>query len=153
MFELPEFVTLARQINETLAGKIVRSGALGNSPHKFVWYNRSPRGVRPPDAGQDGSGRRRHAGRWLFVPLEPGYVLLLGECGGRLLYHPPGASCRRSTTCRLAFDDGSALTATTADVGRDGAVRGRAGAGAAVRQGHAAHPGRPGVHLRLLLRA
>lgn len=22
-------------------------------------------------------------GKWLFVPLEPGYVLTLGECGGR----------------------------------------------------------------------
>ena len=42
MFELPEFVTLAGQINETLAGKIVQTGQLGNTPHKFVWYNRKP---------------------------------------------------------------------------------------------------------------
>jgi len=40
MFELPEVVTLARQINEILTGKIIRTGSLGNSPHKFVWYNR-----------------------------------------------------------------------------------------------------------------
>ena len=41
MFELPEFITLARQINETLCGKTISGGSLGNSPHKFVWYNRS----------------------------------------------------------------------------------------------------------------
>jgi len=41
MFELPEFVTLTRQVNETLTGKTIRQGRLGNSPHKFVWYNRS----------------------------------------------------------------------------------------------------------------
>ena len=41
MFELPEFITLTKQINEVLPGKVIQQGALGNSPHKFVWYNRS----------------------------------------------------------------------------------------------------------------
>ena len=41
MFELPEVVTLAKQITGTLAGKVIRSGSLGNTPHKFVWYNRA----------------------------------------------------------------------------------------------------------------
>ena len=41
MFELPEFITLARQIDETLCGKTISGGSLGNSPHKFVWYNRA----------------------------------------------------------------------------------------------------------------
>ena len=40
MFEIPEFVTLARQMNQTLKGKKIQKGQLGNSPHKFVWYNR-----------------------------------------------------------------------------------------------------------------
>ena len=41
MFELPEVVTLAKQINGSLEGKVIRSGSPGNAPHKFVWYNRS----------------------------------------------------------------------------------------------------------------
>jgi formamidopyrimidine-DNA glycosylase len=41
MFELPEYTTLARQMNATLAGKTIQRGILGNSPHKFVWYNRT----------------------------------------------------------------------------------------------------------------
>jgi hypothetical protein len=32
MFELPETVTLADQINESLTGKIIQKGQLGNSP-------------------------------------------------------------------------------------------------------------------------
>jgi hypothetical protein len=41
LFEFPEYTTLARQMNGTLRGKIIQEGVLGNSPHKFVWYNRT----------------------------------------------------------------------------------------------------------------
>ncbi len=112
MFELPEFVTLAAQISEVLAGKKIKQGCLGNSPHKFVWYNQSPadferliRGLVVGDA--------RARGKWLFVPLEPGYVLLFGECGGRLLYHSAGSPRPKKYHLCLEFDDASSLTAFT----------------------------------------
>ncbi len=35
-----EYLNLAKQINATLTGKTIHQGQLGNSPHKFVWYNR-----------------------------------------------------------------------------------------------------------------
>ena len=41
MFELPEMLVLSRQMNQALKGKQIRQGSLGNSPHKFVWYNRT----------------------------------------------------------------------------------------------------------------
>jgi formamidopyrimidine-DNA glycosylase len=112
MFELPEYLTLARQINETVAGKTVRSGALGNSPHKFVWYNRTHEEFAGLTAGKT-VGQARARGRWLFIPLEPGYTLLLGECGGRLLYHPAPARLPEKYHLWLAFADGSALSALT----------------------------------------
>ena len=43
MFELPEVLNLVKQMNETLVSKTIGVGHLGNSPHKFVWYNREPR--------------------------------------------------------------------------------------------------------------
>jgi formamidopyrimidine-DNA glycosylase len=113
MFELPELVTLASQLNATLRGRTVADGSLGNRPHKFVWYNRSPDEFARLVAGLR-VGEARARGRWLFVPLEPGYVLLLGELGGRMLYHPPGASTPEAWHLRLDFDDASALTITTA---------------------------------------
>jgi formamidopyrimidine-DNA glycosylase len=112
MFELPEFVTLARQMNETLAGKRIRRGNLGNSPHKFVWYNRTPVEFAQLTEGKSIS-QARARGKWLFVPLEPGYLLLFGECGGRMLYHPAGSELPEKHHLWLTFEDGSSLTATT----------------------------------------
>ncbi len=112
MFELPELTTIARQMNETVAGKAIAEGSLGNSPHKFVWYNvdhdEFTRLVRERLIGL------AHAeGKWLFVPLEPDYVLLLGEWGGRILYHEAPAEPPAKYHLYLAFDDGTAFSATT----------------------------------------
>ena len=112
MFELPEFVTLAGQINATLAGKTIQHGSLGNSPHKFVWYNRRADEFAALTQGKMvGSAHAR--GKWLFIPLDPGYVLLFGECGGRILHHPAGAKLPEKYHLWLAFTDGSSLTAMT----------------------------------------
>ncbi len=112
MFELPECVTLAEQMNETLRGKTVRKGSLGNSPHKFVWYNRTPAEFEKLTRGKT-VGTATARGRWIFVPLEPGYVLLLGECGGRALYHPAGATLPSKYHLWLTFDDDTSFTMTT----------------------------------------
>jgi formamidopyrimidine-DNA glycosylase len=112
MFELPEFVILSRQMNETLAGRRIAQGSLGNSPHKFVWYNRTPEEFEALTRGKV-VGPARSRGRWLFVPLDPGYTLLFGECGGKLLYHPTGSSLPAKYHLHITFADGSALTAAT----------------------------------------
>jgi formamidopyrimidine-DNA glycosylase len=112
MFELPEYVTLARQINDTLKGKTIHRGQLGNSPHKFVWYNRSHEEFEQLTRGKV-IGEARAKGRWLFVPCEPGYVLLFGECGGKMLYHAPGSEMPKKYHLYIAFDDGSFFTVTT----------------------------------------
>ncbi len=112
MFEIPEIITLAKQINQTLAGKIIRQGSLGNSPHKFVWYNRSHEEFTQLTQGKT-VGKARSRGRWLFIPLEPGYVLLFGEMGGRLIYHPAGAPMEKKYHLWLDFEDGAFLTALT----------------------------------------
>ena len=113
MFELPEFTTLARQFSETLNGKVIAEGRLGNSPHKFVWYNRKPEEFARLTAGKR-IGRAHAKAKWLFVPLEPGYLLLFGECGGKMLYHEPGMQLPEKYHLLLRFEDGSALSAMTA---------------------------------------
>jgi formamidopyrimidine-DNA glycosylase len=112
MFELPEYVTLARQLNECVAGKTITSGRLGNSPHKFVWYNRTPEEFAHLTQNKI-LGQATVRGRWLSVAVQPGYTLLFGECGGRLLYHAPGELLPDRYHLWLAFEDGSALTAFT----------------------------------------
>lgn len=112
MFELPEYVILTRQINETLPGKTIREGNLGNTPHKFVWYNRGHEEFSRLTKGKT-VGQARAKGRWLFIALDPGYVLLLGECGGKVLYHSPEAKRPPKYHLCLTFEDGSFFTATT----------------------------------------
>lgn len=112
MFELPEYLTLARQMNETLAGKTIRQGQLGNAPHKFVWYNTSHAEFEALTTGKAvGSAQTR--GRWLFIPLDPGYVLVFGECGGKILFHEPGSPVPSKYHLILTFADDSFLTAMT----------------------------------------
>jgi formamidopyrimidine-DNA glycosylase len=112
MFELPECVTLTRQMNETLGDKVVKRGRLGNSPHKFVWYNCKPAEFERLTKGKK-VGVATAKGRWMLVPLEPGHVLVLGECGGRVLYHEPGAELPAKYHLLLEFGDNSALSVTT----------------------------------------
>jgi len=112
MFEIPEIVTLAKQINQTLTGKTIRQGSLGNSPHKFVWYNRSREEFASLTQGKT-IGAATSKGRWLFIAVEPGYVLVFGEMGGKLLYHPAGSPMEKKYHLWLDFDDGSFLTAFT----------------------------------------
>jgi formamidopyrimidine-DNA glycosylase len=112
MFELPEYLTLASQMNTTLPGKTVFKGSLGNSPHKFVWYNRSHAEFEQLTRDKRVS-EARVKGRWLFVPLDPGFVLVLGECGGKILYHPPGSVAPQKYHLLIEFADGASLSATT----------------------------------------
>jgi formamidopyrimidine-DNA glycosylase len=112
MFELPEYIHFATQINQALAGKMVEEGHLGNSPHKFVWYNRQPDEFAALTRDKM-VGKASSKGRWLFIPLEPGYVLVFGECGGKLLYHASGAKLPDKYHLYLQFTDGSSLTMLT----------------------------------------
>ncbi len=112
MFELPELTTIAAEMADTIEGKAIAEGVLGNVPHKFVWYNREHDEFAAIVAGLR-VGHAHAEGRWLFVPLEPGYVLLLGEWGGRILHHGAPAAPPAKYHLYLAFEDGSALSATT----------------------------------------
>jgi formamidopyrimidine-DNA glycosylase len=112
MFELPEYTVLAKQINRTLVGKTVKNGHLGNSPHKFVWYNRKHDEFARLTRGKV-VGRPCVQGRWLIIPLEPGYNLVLGECGGKMLFHPAGSELPAKYHLWLEFEDASSLTVTT----------------------------------------
>jgi formamidopyrimidine-DNA glycosylase len=112
VFELPELTTIASQMSDTLEGKAIAEGLLGNTPHKFVWYNREPDEFAELVRGKR-VGRAHAEGKWLFVPLEPGYRLLLGEWGGRILYHPAPAVQPKKYHLYLGLEDGSGFSATT----------------------------------------
>ena len=112
MFELPEFVTLAAQFNVTVLEKRIKRGSLDHTPHKSVWFNRTPEKFEALTRGHV-IGKTYARGKWLFTAINPGYVLVLGECGGRVLYHPPNSRAPKKFHLSLAFEDSAFLTATT----------------------------------------
>ena len=112
MFEIPEYATIAAQMVESFTGKKITGGSLGNSPHKFVWYNRKPSEFEKLIKGKT-VGKAYTRGRWLFVPLEPGYVLVLGECGGKIFLHETASLLPEKYHLSLLFDDGTALSVAT----------------------------------------
>ena len=112
MFEIAEYSVLSNQINQVLQGKTIHTGNLGNSPHKFVWQNCNSDEFAAKVAGKV-VGKSFVRGRWLFIPLEPGFTLLLGECGGKMLYHQPGSKLPAKYHMYVEFSDGSFLTETT----------------------------------------
>ena len=112
MFEIPEYVTLARQMAESLSGKRIANGTLGNSPHKFVWYNRKPAEFSAIVKGKT-IGKAYSKGKWLFIPIQPGYLLVFGECGSKIILHESGSQLPKKYHLSLHFEDGSCLSATT----------------------------------------
>ena len=112
MFELPEYTVFAKQMNNSLTGSRIVEGSLGNSPHKFVWYNRSHDEFAELIKDRV-IGNARPRGRWLFVPVEPDFMLVFGENGGKILLHEEGAILPKKYHLYLKFEDGSFLTATT----------------------------------------
>lgn len=112
MFELPETLTLTRQMRECIAGRVVRTGLLGNSPHQFVWYNRTHDEFAGMTKGLE-AGQAANRGRWMFLPLGSRHMLVFGECGGRLLHHHEGATRPAKYHLLIEFEDGSALSMTT----------------------------------------
>ena len=109
---MPEILVLARQMRKELAGKTVAVGSLGTVAHRFVWYNRKPAEFAALTQGHV-IGDIWTRGRWLFMALEPGYVFVLGECGGKVLLHRPDEARPRKRHLLLEFTDGSALSVTT----------------------------------------
>jgi len=116
MIELPEALTIARQMNDELKGKKIESGNRGNSPHKFAFYNREPEEYEEILAGKI-VGEVKGDGNWISAPLEPGFKLVLGCMGGRILYHDFRNYQNEDTLPKkyhlmLCFEDQTYLTVT-----------------------------------------
>jgi formamidopyrimidine-DNA glycosylase len=95
-----------------MTGKVIEKGSLGNTSHKFVWYNRKPGEFDKLSKGKK-IGTASSKGKWLFIPLNPGYILVLGECGGKVLFHAAGAAVPKKYHLLLTFEDGTFFSATT----------------------------------------
>lgn len=116
MIELPEAETIAKQINETLAGKTIETCMRGNTPNPFVFYTGTPADyARMLNGKTIGKAQARH--RFIDIAIDPGYVLELGDGGERIQFHTSEKTIPKKHQLLLRFSDGTALSVTVSGWG------------------------------------
>lgn len=111
MIELPEVLTIARQMNDELRGKRIASVIHNHTPHKFAMYNEPPGGYEVALTGKT-MGKVTGNGKWILGSLDQERVLLLGELGGRILFHKSEDTLPKKHQLLLHFEDDTFLTVT-----------------------------------------
>lgn len=111
MLELPEVLTLSRQLNREITGRTIASAGRGNSPHKFAFIRPSAEQLAKVLAGKKVDAVRGE-GKCILFELKPRAVFCIAEMDGRILFHGEGAKLPLKYQLLLSFTDGTALTAT-----------------------------------------
>lgn len=109
MIELPEAIRIAGQIRTEVAGKRIRTAVRGNSPHKFAFYSGEPEYYASILAGRT-VGEASGKGLSILVPVNPGYALVLGVGGERILLHQDSSTLPKKHQLLLEFTDGTYLS-------------------------------------------
>ncbi|MCC8180828.1 MAG: endonuclease VIII [Planctomycetes bacterium] len=109
MLELPETITLAKQLTQSFTGKTIVKAEAGLSPHKFAWYYGDPKSYQKILAGCV-MGEAVAVGA--FVKIAAGAAELYFHDGVNLRYYPDNAAAPAKCHMRIGFDDGSLLVAT-----------------------------------------
>ncbi|MDO8055671.1 MAG: hypothetical protein Q6361_02315 [Candidatus Hermodarchaeota archaeon] len=118
MIELPEAITLARQIGADLKGKEIRSGIGGQTPHKFAFFdNKIPHAEFEKIVPGKTMGNSHAHGMAILTDLDPGYVLSLGCGGERIRYHSGVKTLPKKHQLKLNFHDDTYLTVTVSGWG------------------------------------
>lgn len=107
MIELPEAVTLASQLTETVQGKRIAGVIAGHSPHKWAWFHGDPDGYDQLLSGKSVGRAVSHGG---FVDVEVERARLVFAEGVALRFHEPGAVRPEKHQLLVEFGDSCALS-------------------------------------------
>jgi len=114
MLELPETITLGKQITESLTGKTVRRVLPPTKPHKFTWFAGDPAGY---DACMKGSRVTGGAGFGSNAELVLDNGLSLAFSDGAMPRLTTVAAIPKDFQLLVEFDDDSALVVSVAMYG------------------------------------
>lgn len=106
MIELPEALTLAEQMGETLAGKTITEAVVAQSPHGFAWYSAEPPEFREMLIGNKITRAKGVAGN---AELFMGERCLSVHDGAKPQYLAPGETEPKKHQLLIRFDDGSSV--------------------------------------------
>jgi formamidopyrimidine-DNA glycosylase len=116
MIELPEALTIARQLTAEVAGKKIAEAVRGNSPHKFAFYSGAPEEYARILKGRT-VGEAWGRGSFIVVRMGAAHVLLLGCGGEKILYHPGAETVPGRHQLLLRFTDATFLSVTVSGWG------------------------------------
>mgnify|MGYP001214499913 CR=1 FL=1 len=109
MLELPESLTIAQQINQTLTGKTITSVVAAASPHKFAWYYGDPADYADRLIGSEFLSAR---GLGMFVEISLSKATLLFSDGVNLRAHPAAGPVPKKHQLLLELDDETFFSAS-----------------------------------------
>ncbi len=114
VIEIPEALTHAKQINQHLISKVVRSTFAAHSPHKFTWYHGDPMEYPAKLNGNEVLSAR---GVGMFVEITLSESILLFNDGVNLRLHPNAGPIPARHQLLLTFEDETSLSTSVAMYG------------------------------------
>jgi formamidopyrimidine-DNA glycosylase len=123
MIELPEAITLAQQINQTLAGKTITEVFNANSPHKFTFFYNDPLTYKQLLTGKRIESARG-AGIFVDISLDEDVKISVND-GVNLKYGDQSSLIPGKYQLLLTFNDHTFLAFTVAMYGGISAYKGR----------------------------
>jgi len=111
MIELPEALTIAAQMGQTLAGKTIESFVRDHSPHKFAFYSGTVDEYREILVGAT-LGRPWVHGSCILQAVGDEHVIMLGEGGERIRFHESEKTVPKKHQMLLRFTDDTLLSVT-----------------------------------------
>lgn len=109
MIEIPEALTLAGQINNTISEKQIVNVVAEHTPHKFAWYHGDPQKYHELLVGKTISMATAYAG---MVDIKAGSVTILIGDGVAFRYHKQGEKRPAKHQLLLELNDFSSVSAS-----------------------------------------
>jgi len=109
MMELPEAITIAKQLNESIYGKRIMSVTAAYSPHKFAWYHGDPQNYHDLLTGK-AVGMSSSCGGMVEIRAEDA-TILFGE-GINIRFHHEGEKRPQKHQLLIEFEDFTAISAS-----------------------------------------
>ena len=121
MIEIPESITIAGQLNETVKGKNIIEVKAAHTPHSFAWYAGEPSAYAPIMEGKR-IGTATGIGSMIEIELmsrdekEDAYSFVVGD-GTNIRYFAPEDKLPERYQTGITLEDGSSLICTVAMYG------------------------------------
>lgn len=109
MIEIPEALTIANQINNTIKGKKIINVIADHTPHKFAWYHKNPHLYRKLLIGKIIDEAMAYAG---MVEIKTSATTILISEGVSLTYHKENQEIPKKHQLLLKLEDSSIVTAS-----------------------------------------